>query len=146
MSRTSRTNQVLYFARLNLDKVDEADSLQFKQMYEENALHHIYAGAVCLVSELVDQYNLPSFKDLNELFARNDLPSELIELKLASSDSSSWLYNLIKQYERLILTGLHNNVNSGLISSQSDYGPLFRNYLIELENFSERMREHYQEN
>lgn len=146
MNRTGRTNQVLYFARLSLDMSDHADTLQLKQMYEENALQHLYSAFVCLLSELVDQYRLPSVTGVDEVFSRPDLPGELLELKIASEDSNLWVNQLIKQYQRLLLKGLHNNVQSGLISNQSDYGELFRNYLKELEIFVQRMRDQYQEN
>jgi hypothetical protein len=147
MSRTGRTNQVLYFARLSLDKVEQAESLQDKQMMEETTLYHLHTAFISLVSEILAQYNLEPFVSLDELFARPSLPAELYELQLAKLDSKSWLYNLLKQKQRMITDGLKdNNVNSGLISSQSDYSSLFRNYLKEIENLAQRIRVLYQEN
>jgi hypothetical protein len=147
MSRTGRTNQVLYFARLSLEQIELAESLQAKQMMEETTLHHLHTALMSLVSELTAQYHLAAFVTLDEILARPSLPSELHELKLAKEDSSSWLYNLLKQNQRMLLDGLKdNNVNSGLISSQSDFASLFRNYLKEIENLAQRMRDHYQEN
>lgn len=147
MNRTGRTNQVLYFARLYLQQIEGADSMQEKQMLEETALHHLYVSVVSLANEVATQYNLSPFTDLSELLSREGLPSELHELSMAKSDSTSWLYNLLKQYQRMIFAGLiDNNVNSGLISSQSDYASLFANYLNEIENLAQRMRLHYQEN
>ncbi|MFT6153657.1 MAG: hypothetical protein ACJA0E_001211 [Bermanella sp.] len=147
MSRTGRTNQVLYFARLSLDKVEQAESLQDKQMMEETALYHLHTAFISLVSEVLAQYNLEPFVSIDELFSRSDLPAELHELQLAKLDSKSWLYNLLKQKQRMIIDGLKdNNVNSGLISSQSDYTSLFRNYLKEIENLAQRIRVLYQWN
>lgn len=147
MNRTGRTNQVIYFARLNLQLANEADGLQNKQMFEETVLHHLYSAVMSLTGELVQQYNLESFTDLGELLAREGLPSELYELSLLKSESTSWLYNVLKQYQRMIFSGLvDNNVNSGLITTQSDYCALFANYLNEIENLVQRMRVHYQEN
>lgn len=147
MNRSGRTNQVLYFARLNLKQCEDVDTLQEKQMLEETVLHHLYTSVMSLASELVAQYNLSPFVDLAELLARESLPSELQELAMAKSESTSWLYNLLKQHQRMLLSGLsENSVNSGLISSQSDYSLLFANYLNEIENFVQRMRLHYQEN
>jgi hypothetical protein len=138
MSRTGRTNQVLYFARLSLEQIELAESLQAKQMMEETTLHHLHTALMSLVSELTAQYHLAAFVTLDEVLARPSLPSELHELKLAKEDASS---------QRMLLDGLKdNNVNSGLISSQSDFASLFRNYLKEIENLAQRMRDHYQEN
>lgn len=147
MNRTGRTNQVIYFARLNLQQANEAGGLQNKQMFEETVLHHLYGAVMSLTGELVQQYNLEPFTDLGELLAREGLPSELYELSLINSESTSWLYNLLKQHQRMIFSGLvDNNVNSGLITAQSDYCALFANYLNEIENLVQRMRVHYQEN
>jgi hypothetical protein len=130
-----------------LQQVENADSSQTKQMLEETVLHHLYTAVISLASELVAQYNLSPFTDLNELFTREALPSELHELAMARADSTSWLYNLMKQHKRMLLSGLmDNNVHSGLISSQSDYSSLFANYLNEIEKFVQRMRLLYQEN
>lgn len=147
MNRTGRTNQVIYFARLNLQQANEAGGLQDKQMFEETVLHHLYTAVMSLTGELVQQYNLEPFTDLDELLSRDALPSELYELSLIKSQSTSWLYNLLKQHQRMIFSGLvENNVNSGLITTQSDYCALFANYLNEIENLVQRMRVHYQEN
>ena len=147
MNRTGRTNQVIYFARLNLQQANESDGLQNKQMFEETVLHHLYSAVMSLTGELVQQYNLEPFTDLDELLSRDALPSELYELSLIKSQSTSWLYNLLKQHQRMIFSGLvENNVNSGLITTQSDYCALFANYLNEIENLVQRMRVHYQEN
>lgn len=147
MSNTGRTNQSIYFVRLCLEQAEQANSVQHKQMHEESALHHLYGAVISLTSELVAQYNLLPFELLSEVLSRADLPSELYELQLAKNDPHSWLYNLLKQHQRMLLSGLKdNNVNSGLISSQSDYTSLFRNYLSEIEKLAERMREQYQEN
>mgnify|MGYP005991258535 FL=1 len=147
MNRTGRTNQVIYFARLNLQQANEAGGLQDKQMFEETVLHHLYSAVMSLTGELVQQYNLEPFTDLDELLSRDALPSELYELSLIKSQSTSWLYNLLKQHQRMIFSGLvENNVNSGLITTQSDYCALFANYLNEIENLVQRMRVHYQEN
>ena len=147
MNRTGRTNQVIYFARLNLQQANEAGGLQDKQMFEETVLHHLYTAVLSLTGELVQQYNLEPFTDLDELLSRDALPSELYELSLIKSQSTSWLYNLLKQHQRMIFSGLvENNVNSGLITTQSDYCALFANYLNEIENLVQRMRVHYQEN
>ena len=147
MNRTGRTNQVIYFARLNLQQANEAGGLQDKQMFEETVLHHLYTAVMSLTGELVQQYNLEPFTDLDELLSRDALPSELYELSLIKSQPTSWLYNLLKQHQRMIFSGLvENNVNSGLITTQSDYCALFANYLNEIENLVQRMRVHYQEN
>ena len=147
MNRTGRTNQVIYFARLNLQQANEAGGLQDKQMFEETVLHHLYSAVMSLTGELVQQYNLEPFTDLDELLSRDALPSELYELSLIKSQPTSWLYNLLKQHQRMIFSGLvENNVNSGLITTQSDYCALFANYLNEIENLVQRMRVHYQEN
>ncbi len=147
MSIVRRTNQVLYFARLSLDSAFEAHEPQQKRYSEECALFHLYAGIMSFTNELVGQYALPSFDSLNELFARTELPSELRELKLLFSDSSSWLCALVQQYERLTKVGFDTSgPSNGLILTQSDYASLFRNWLIELEKVVQRMREHYQEN
>jgi hypothetical protein len=107
----------------------------------------LHSALISLVSELAAQYHLPAFATLDEILARPSLPSELYELKLAKNDASSWLYNLLKQNQRMLLDGLKdNNVHSGLISSQSDYASLFANYLKEIEGLAQRMRLHYQEN
>ncbi len=147
MSTVSRTNQVLYFARLSLNAADGAQDLQLKRYHEECALFHIYSAAVSFANELVTQYGLMSFDDLTELLSRADLPSEVRELSLLFKDSNSWLAAIVKQYKRLILTGIESLTHtSGLILSQSDFSSLFRNWLIELEKVVQRMREQYQEN
>ncbi len=147
MSSVRRTNQVLYFARLSLDKAEQATEAQEKRQAEECALFHLYAGVMSLANELVSQYALASFDSLSELLAREQLPSELQELNLLNGDSNSWLGSIVQQYRRVLTQGFDAApVSSGLIFSQSDYAVLFRNWLIELEKMTQRMREHYQEN
>ncbi|MFY0699773.1 MAG: hypothetical protein JXR04_03085 [Bermanella sp.] len=148
MSPVSRTNQVLFFARSCLKQAEQA-SEQEKRQLEEAALSHLYAGAFSFSHELVSQYRLPAFESLTELFSRADLPAELYELSLLSSDSSAWLGALLKQYRRMLLSGLDEGAvvqSVQLITSQSDYVDLLRNWLIELEKTIQRMRLHYQEN
>lgn len=148
MSPVSRTNQVLYFARSSLDQAEQCAGQQQRQQ-EEAALSHLFASVHSFLNELVVQYQLPPFMDLNELFARPDLPIEIAEFRLLQQNSDSWLASLIKQYHRLLINGLEDGmVNSSvqIITVQSDFTSLFRNWLIELEKTIRRMREHYQEN
>ncbi|GAA6133589.1 hypothetical protein NBRC116188_03780 [Oceaniserpentilla sp. 4NH20-0058] len=148
MSAVSRTNQVVFFARSCLAQAEQAAG-QDKRQLEEGALSHLYTGVVSFANELVGQYRLAPFEDIKELFMRTDLPAELYELALLQQDSSSWIAALLKQYQRMLLTGLDDGVvthSAQLISSQSDYVSLMRNWLIELEKTIQRMRLHYQEN
>ena len=148
MSPVSRTNQVVFFARTCLKQAEQATDQDQRQL-EEAALGHLYAGVVSFANELTTQYRLPPFKGLSELFARDQLPAELFELSLLSQENSGWLAALIKQYNRMLLTGLDDGgvVQSvQLITTQSDYVDLLRNWLIELEKTIQRMRLHYQEN
>jgi hypothetical protein len=146
MSKVSRTNQVLFFSRLSLEKADASTDAQLKRQHEEGALFHIYSGVSSFCAELVSQYGLNSFKDLDELFDRPSLPSELYELSLLYGDPQSWLGSIVWQYQRLLQGGFESaGAASGIIFSQSDYVALFRNWLIELEKTIQRMREHYQE-
>ncbi|MFY0642220.1 MAG: hypothetical protein JXR16_14300 [Bermanella sp.] len=148
MSPVSRTNQVVFFARTCLKQAEQATD-QEKRQLEEAALGHLYAGVVSFANELTSQYRLPPFKGLSELFARDQLPAELYELSLLSHETSGWLGALLKQYNRMLLTGLDEGgvVQSvQLITTQSDYVDLLRNWLIELEKTIQRMRLHYQEN
>ncbi len=147
MSSVRRTNQALYFSRLSLDKVAQAQNAQDKRYSEECALFHLYGATMSFAGELVTQYALAPFSELPELLRRDDLPSELRELSLLLADGHSWLNALMGLYPRLIKQGLDDSAAvSGLILSQSDYAELFSNWLIELEKISRRMREHYQEN
>lgn len=146
MSKTSRTNQVLYFARISLQSAADADSAQLKTKHEEEALFHLYGAVMSLCAELVGQYNLAPFKTLPDLFAQDTYHGELVELKILFDDGHSWLNQLIAQYERCLLQGLISSpVNASLITSQSDYSSLFANWLIQLEKLIYRMREHWQE-
>ncbi len=146
MSKVSRTNQVLYFTRINLDKAELCTDAQLKRQLEESALFHLYTGISSFCSELVSQYGLTAFKDLSELFGRSGLPSELCELSLLHGDTQSWLGSVVQQYQRLLQGGFESTgASSGIIFSQSEYVTLFRNWLIELEKTIQRMREHYQE-
>lgn len=149
MSSTGRTNQCLHFARLSLTDGEQAAEQANKQMqrrHEEAALFHTYAGFMAFCSEVIAQYRLPPIQDFNELRARDSLPAELVELGLLADDSTSWLFGLVKTYNRALLQGLDDHqANSGLITSQSDYLALIRNWLIELENLVNRHREHYLE-
>ncbi len=147
MSNVRRTNQALYFARLSLDKAElEQQDVQSKRYSEECALFHIYAATISFAGEVVLQCGLEPFNDLAELLSRDALPSDVKELSLLLNEPSSWLASLIAQYERAIFQGLDDSgTASGLIFSQSDYSTLFANWLIELENIVQRMREHYQE-
>ena len=147
MSSVRRTNQVLYFTRLSLDKAVQAVNAQDKRYCEECALFHLYGATMSFAGELVAQYALAPFSELSELLHRDELPSELRELHLLMEDGNSWLKALVGQYQRLIQQGLDDSAAaSGIIISQSDYAGLFSNWLIELEKISRRMREHYQEN
>ena len=146
MSKVSRTNQVLYFTHMSLDKAEQSSDAQVKRQLEEGALFHLYSATFSFSAELVSQYGLGAFKELEELFSRPGLPSELVELSQLYSDSASWLGSVVLQYQRLLQGGLEAvGANSGLIMVQSDYVDLFRNWLIELEKTIQRMREHYQE-
>ncbi len=146
MSKVSRTNQVLYFARMSLDNAELSGQAQLKRQLEEAALFHLYSGVSSFCTELVSQYGLSAFKDFNELFGRSDLPSELYELSLLHSNPQSWLGSIVQQYQRLLQGGFESSsASSGIIFAQSDYVTLFRNWLIELEKTIQRMREHYQE-
>lgn len=148
MTPTSRTNQVLFFARTCLEQAEQL-SHQEKRQREEAALSHLYAGVFSFANELVSQYQLESFDSLDTLFAREGLPAELYELSLLSKDPSSWLSSVLKQYRRMLISGLDESsvVQSvQLITTQSDYVDLLRNWLIELEKTIQRMRLHYQEN
>jgi hypothetical protein len=148
MSQVSRTNQVVFFARSCLKQAEHCEN-QEKRQLEEAALSHLYAGVMSFSNELIAQYRLPSFTDLSELYSRKELPAELYELSLLSRDSSCWMGALLKQYNRMLLTGFDESsvVQSvQLITTQSDYVDLLRNWLIELEKIIQRMRLHYQEN
>ncbi len=147
MSNVRRTNQALYFARLSLDKAELAQQdAQIKRYSEECALFHIYTATLSFAGEVVFQCGLEPFNDLSELLSRDSLPCDLKELSLLLNEPVSWLSSLVGQYNRVIYQGLDDSgTASGLIFSQSDYSALFANWLIELENIVQRMREHYQE-
>jgi hypothetical protein len=148
MSPVSRTNQVLFFARTCLGQAEQS-SHQEKRQLEEAALAHLYAGVFSFANELVSQYRLEPFASLHELFSREDLPAELYELSLLSHESSGWLSSIVKQYSRMLVSGLDEGAvvqSVQLITTQSDYVDLLRNWLIELEKTIQRMRLHYQEN
>jgi len=148
MNLVSRTNQVVFFARTCLSQAEQATS-QEKRQLEEAALSHLYVGLCSFANELVAQYRLPPFQSLQALFSRDDLPAELLELKLLSDESNSWLSQLLKQYQRMLSNGLDDGSvgqSVQLITTQSDFVDLFRNWLIELEKTIQRMRQHYQEN
>ncbi|MGR6873666.1 DUF6586 family protein [Pseudomonas sp. HK3] len=148
MSPVSRTNQVVFFARSCLKQAEQSAD-QEKRQQEEAALSHLYAGLMSFSNELVAQYRLPPFGTLAELFARKELPAELYELSLLSQEPNSWLAALLTQYNRMLLTGFDESAvvqSVQLITTQSDYVDLLRNWLIELEKTIQRMRLHYQEN
>jgi len=148
MSLVSRTNQVVYFARSCLQQAEQASS-QEKRQLEEAALSHLYVGLCSFANELVIQYRLAPFQSLQTLFSRDDLPAELQELKLLSEESNAWLSQFLKQYQRMLSNGLDDGSvgqSVQLITTQSDFVDLFRNWLIELEKTIQRMRQHYQEN
>ena len=148
MSLVSRTNQVVFFTRTSLDQAEQATS-QEKRQLEEAALSHLYVGLNSFVNELVAQYRLPPFQNLQDVFTRDELPAELVELKLLNQDSDSWFSQLLKQYQRMLSNGLDDGSvgqSVQLITTQSDFVSLFRNWLIELEKTIHRMRLHYQEN
>lgn len=141
----SRTNQALYFAKLSIERILDVDG-QLKAQAQEQALFHLYSALCGFVQELVSQYNLAPFRDLDELFAQEGLPTELYELSLLNSQADGWVGSVRKQYNRMLQEGLENRtVNAGLISSSADYDVLFSNYLIDMEKTIQRMREHYQE-
>jgi len=146
MNLAARTNQTLYFARITLDQAELASSSQDKRRLEEAALSHLYGSIHAYLQELVRQYSLAPFRDIDELLNRVGVPTELQELKILSEDASSWLSGLLTQYERLLHSGLDQELpNSNLITKQSDYVSLFRNILNDLEKVIQRMREHSQE-
>ena len=146
MSNVRRTNQVLYFARLSLDQAAQTSTPQNKRMFEEQVLFHLYTCLMSFHRELLNQYSLPGFEQLTELYCREKLPSEIYELSLLYKEPGSWLGIITGQYRRLLCQGLEGGLNTGLIVSQSDYASLFHNCLVELESIIGRMREHYQEN
>ena len=146
MNLAARTNQTLYFARITLDQAELASNSQDKRRLEEAALSHLYGSIHAYLQELVRQYALAPFRDIDELLGRAGVPAELQELKILSEDASSWLSSLLTQYERLLHSGLDQELpNSNLITKQSDYVSLFRNILNDLEKVIQRMREHSQE-
>ena len=145
MSSVRRTNQVLYFARLSLDQAAQTSIPQDKRMFEEQALFHLYSCLMSFHGELLNQYSLPGFERLAELYCREKLPSEIYELSLLYEKPSSWLGIITGQYRRLLCQGLEGGLNTGLIASQSDYASLSHDCLVELESIIGRMREHYQE-
>lgn len=153
MSRSGRTNQVLFFARNALSSAEssrEEGNIQTQRQFEEAALFHLYTALSAFCAEVVAQYQMPPMRDVLELTSRQDLPAELGELRLQLASSGSWLADLVQAYQRLLLQGLTEQNNGvvgqqGLITSQSDYLALFRNWLIELENLINRQREHYLE-
>ncbi len=148
MSAVSRTNQVVFFARNCLKQAEEAQ-YQEKRQLEEAALSHLYSAVCSFANELVSQYRLQPFASLSELFARHELPAELYELSLLAQESNGWLGALLRQHQRMLLTGLDESAvmsSQQLITTQSDYVDLLRNWLIELEKTVQRMRLHYQEN
>jgi len=153
MSSSGRTNQVLFFARNALTSAEssrEEGNIQAQRQFEEAALFHLYTGISSFCAEVLAQYRMPPMKDLPELLSRSDLPVELGELNLLFGNRDSWLASLFHSYQRVLTQGLTDQnsgsgVQSGLITSQSDYLALFRNWLIELENLVNRQREHYVE-
>lgn len=145
MSAVRRTNQAVYFTRTILDQAEQAVDAQQKSQLEESGLYHLYSALNSFCNELIKQYSLPPFLQLSELFEREGLPVELKELALLF-EQKTWVYEVNRQYHRALLEGFESSlVNSNLITSQSDYVVLFRNWLIELEKTISRMREHYQE-
>ena len=145
MSPVRRTNQAVYFARITLDQADQAVDAQQKSQLEESGLYHLYSAINSFCNELVKHYSLPPFMQLTELFKREGLPAELKELALLF-EQQAWPFEVNRQYQRVLLEGFESApTNSNLITSQSDYVALFRNWLIELEKTISRMREHYQE-
>lgn len=149
MSTSGRTNQCLHFVRLALaegEQEGEKGNQQQQRRHEESALFHLHAGFMSFCAEVVAQYQMPPFSVLRELFDRRGLPTEVKELNLLSQDSSSWLYAMMRTHQRALVQGLEDNqINTGLITSQSDYLALIHNWLIELENLVNRHREHYLE-
>lgn len=145
MSAVRRTNQAVYFTRTILDQAEQAIDAQQKSQLEESGLYHLYSALNGFCNELIKQYSLPPFLQLSELFEREGLPAELKELALLF-EQKAWVYEVSRQYHRVLLEGFESSpANSNLITSQSDYVALFRNWLIELEKTISRMREHYQE-
>ena len=145
MNPVRRTNQTVYFARIALDQADQAVDAQQKSQAEESGLYHLYSALNSFCNELVKQYSLPPFMQLSELFKRDALPAELKELALLF-EQQAWPFEVTRQYQRVLLEGFESAPEtSNLITSQSDYVALFRNWLIELEKTISRMREHYQE-
>lgn len=145
MNPVRRTNQAVYFARIALDQAEQAVDAQQKSQSEESGLYHLYSALNSFCNELVKQYSLPPFMQLSELLGRDALPAELKELALLF-EQQSWPFEVVRQFNRVLLEGFESApVNSNLITSQSDYVALFRNWLIELEKSISRMREHYQE-
>lgn len=146
MSPVSRTNQALYLAKSRLQQAQEQGKGQGQiRELEELGLYHLYSSLNGFCHELVKQYMLPEFVALSELFTRDDLPAELKELALLY-EAKAWPFEIERQYLRVMIQGFEAAPqNSNLITSASDYGALFRNWLIELEKTISRMREHYQE-
>lgn len=142
----SRTNQALYFAKQALSEASSAEGQQDIRRHQEAALFHINSALGAFCQEVVLQYGLPPFRVVSDLLSQAQLPQELKELAIMLETKDSWLSQLTTQYQRVLTQGLGEpSKNTALIVSQSDFSVLYRNYLIELENLIQRMREQYLE-
>jgi hypothetical protein len=141
----ARTNQKLYFAKQALAQAMELrgqDALE----REEACLLHMYGCFYAFCAELVAHYRLQPFSRLEELLARQGLPSEFNELNALLQDPDQWLKQLHRLYQQALVNSISGQQSgTGLISSAVDYQGLFANWLNQLDNLILRVRQHYQE-
>ncbi len=146
MSMARRTNQCLFNAKQALNESEGLSDSVVQRRLEEAALFHIYTAINSYMVEVCRHYALPPFASIESLFDQVQLPAELSELAVLSQDSASWLSACLKLYRKVLMEGLGDNRPAdSLITSQSDFNALFRNWLIELEKLINRQRELYLE-
>lgn len=90
--QADRTNQKLYFVRLNCQLAEQSDDVQLKQCHLESAILHLYGGYLAFLQEIARYYNLqigyPSLEKIsNALKIKTQISPEVVRLmRLTQTD------------------------------------------------------------
>lgn len=112
---TGRTNQKLFFARLQMDRLAQvlAEKSAFSWEAEalscrEAAILHLHGAYVAFLQELVRFYKLEGALTTSEavrvaMAARGQVAPEITVLQQLEADSASWLTALLKAWQYCLL-------------------------------------------
>lgn len=83
--QADRTNQKLYFVRLNCQLAEQSDDVQLKQCHLESAILHLYGGYMAFLQEITRYYNLqiaePNLEKISEaLEIKTQVSPEVVRL------------------------------------------------------------------